>query len=649
MHSNSILRLGFIVGNGQASSFNTNLYKLICAVLYYSKEPLSYSQIADEIKSEYELSFIEEEIEKVINAPKYKKDFLFVQNEFISLTAKKINSLKLIESKMNLTNIIQSYIKEKSIDIPEEYLLELLTEFLYKTFSLNKQVILDLLNHSGEDVVEQVDMDNNKKHIVNDFLNWQNKDKDIYIFNTISYCVDYCQLTIKKDSNTFSNIFNGKRFYLDTNVIFRLIGFNNDERKRVMNAFVERCKECGITLLYTNFTYQEVIGTIQKHVLGINKYNRSNPPVEFRNYKFFMSRERNLDFIKLYCDWAKQPGTKYNDYKAFEKYLLSLVNNVLKDFKKSEIITYKVSDRRNFDVYTSNLSEYKKQHSRQYTNVSIECDVNNFMYVWEQRRNEKGDSAFNINNYFVSTDSRLCDWSSEIVPGSVPICVLPSVWYSLILKYRGRTDNDYRAFSLFLNMRYRFEPDLISDKKEEILAIVQSLDEPKHIKDKILDDIRNEISGLSSVPLESAKEFVQEKHNSLVKSEVDRVKAEYQKNLDNSEIKTLGMIAEKDILKRERIFNVIVKIANIVLIVLGTIILFGVVFLLFTKNIKSFLLAFVDVESGIDFSHYFVLFEAFFIMIRFTIITPIEKIMKKNTFEDRVNRRKDKLIEKYKG
>ena len=36
--------------------------------------------------------------------------------------------------------------------------------------------------------------------------------------------------------------------------------------------------------------------------------------------------------------------------------------------------------------------------------------------------------------------------------GDIPTFVLPSVWYSTLLKYKNRTENDYGAFCKFLSM-----------------------------------------------------------------------------------------------------------------------------------------------------------------------------------------------------
>lgn len=85
--------------------------------------------------------------------------------------------------------------------------------------------------------------------MLNKFLNWNNKGKNKIIFFAASYAVDYCMLTVRKNYNSYNSIFQGKIFYLDANVIFRLAGINNQERKVVISSFIDKSIEQGISIL----------------------------------------------------------------------------------------------------------------------------------------------------------------------------------------------------------------------------------------------------------------------------------------------------------------------------------------------------------------------------------------------------------------
>ena len=47
------------------------------------------------------------------------------------------------------------------------------------------------------------------------------------LYEIVSFAVDYCRLTVKKDKANFATFLKGKTFYLDTNIIFRMMGLNN--------------------------------------------------------------------------------------------------------------------------------------------------------------------------------------------------------------------------------------------------------------------------------------------------------------------------------------------------------------------------------------------------------------------------------------
>lgn len=67
-------------------------------------------------------------------------------------------------------------------------------------------------------------------------------------------------------------------------------------------------------------------------------------------------------------------------------------------------------------------------------------------------RTGSGKSIWQTNDFIVSADQLLIGWSNDAYSG-VPIVVLPSVWLSIILRFTGQTDDDYKSFCLFLTQR----------------------------------------------------------------------------------------------------------------------------------------------------------------------------------------------------
>ena len=75
----------------------------------------------------------------------------------------------------------------------------------------------------------------------------------------------------------------GKKFYIDANVIYRLMGINNESRRKAMKEFVEKCRETGIELLYTNVTYKELTETFVYYVDKIKQVLQVTNAFAYKN------------------------------------------------------------------------------------------------------------------------------------------------------------------------------------------------------------------------------------------------------------------------------------------------------------------------------------------------------------------------------
>ena len=97
-----------------------------------------------------------------------------------------------------------------------------------------------------------------EKEIINNFLRWDNTDKNIAVFNISSYSLEYCMLTNQKNSNTVRlEDLKNKNFYLDTNIIYRTLGINGDNRKKRSTTFLDKFKEAGESLNISFSTHTE--------------------------------------------------------------------------------------------------------------------------------------------------------------------------------------------------------------------------------------------------------------------------------------------------------------------------------------------------------------------------------------------------------
>ena len=112
----------------------------------------------------------------------------------------------------------------------------------------------------------------------------------------------------------------------------------------------------------------------------------------------------------------------------------------------------------------------------------------------------------------------------------MPLVVLPSVWYSLLLQYTGRAEDDFASFTRFLNFSL-VSYDEEDPRKIAILKKVISLDEPKEIKERTIYDIEKRLS-TDYKDLDSVDEIVETSHEYILDQERARITAEVQEKAD---------------------------------------------------------------------------------------------------------------------
>lgn len=567
---NNIIRISFITSDVQEKTFKKNLLKVIKVILYDNIKGLTLQEIKYKILKDYKIEVTKDEIQNAINIDKGEIRNFKLQNNKLKyiLTPDKIDKMSKMETSNRLKKVINRFIESCNIDISYKKLYELINDFIYVSINTNIEVMGDLINKNiSEDffknVTKKIYTDEEREYI-NTFLNWDDIEKNQLLFNIITFAMDYCFLTIKKDYKTLRNVFSGKRFYLDANVIFRMIGLNNEERKKAINSFVNKSSRLGIEFRYTNFTLDEIENTIEKSVHSIKEILQGKQPMDLKVITNFLPPYANGAFLEMYYEWLENNKDKYGDYRAFEKYVNRIVREILKDFKKIDIIDYsKTKKYDDYKCFCTELASYKNQANRRYTSRSIQVDINNFMYMVDIRSKAKGINLFDVNDYLISTDGNLCNWAKGVIPGSVPLIVLPSVWHSLVLKYSGRVEDDYLAYNAFMKLRLRNNDNTEFDQKRlVILHKVQNLAKPTKVKNLILEDIDEKIRGkyLNDINtddiIEESSDFViKEMENKIIENSRATIEKDAEKN-------TIRAIAKGKVKKRIKNGNRIKKIAS---------------------------------------------------------------------------------------
>ena len=657
INKDEFFRLNFILQDNSATTINTYLLKLIEFVIYDERRALSLKEIKEKIIKKFSLEFTDEEILESVKRSLNKNGNIFQEKNKYYVTANYINrSNNDISIEDKLKGFINEYIVENKLDLDIEKVYELISRYIYFCFNTNKEVLLQLISNEIRNVENEFEASNEEKRIINDFLIWNNNLKNKFIFQLVSYGYIYCTLTTKKDKLLSKKIFSNKVFYLDANIIFRLAGLNNEERKNTIKTFIDKCKELNIKLYYTTETYNEIDRVINNRIAWLQTISGSSTPP--RVFRYIGSNE---DIYHMYCDWCSIPGNKIGDFLSFRRYVMRIIRESLEEIRVDNH-KYMMDEKYEYK-YVEGLQQYKmkKRMNKNISEDSILTDIKNILYIYKKRENSDIKSVFSTQYFMVTADQLLISFLNNNLPG-VPIAVLPSLWLTIMLKFTGRTDNDYNAFCLFMNLRY-------SEGIENDISITELLKELRlntsdaSIKERIVEDVyANREDNAIFIQQNDYKSVVKRSFEKILNDNNENLKKSFEKELKNrDEISKIEkekdeliyrklqsesnaeILAREDIMYKNNTIVIMLKIIKYTIIGAILLIIYGALALWFPKLVIN-----EAMQKFINDGKYLGVSGVLLIVL---IILPSiinKKIDKLNVINDNeLNRIKEKYLRKF--
>lgn len=442
-------------------NFNTSRTNIIKKIIesIYIKENKYYSveELIGVIKQDYSLEFIDNEIYEALdlNMKHFIKKEDRHNNIIYRLSESRYEYLIAIQS-MSIIDYINNFIEENDYDNNYK---ETIIRFLYLTFTSNLNNY-NLLLHPKEEKVELQDLDIpdefnlEEKKIINEFLLEDDIGKNKEIYKIVNLSLEYCILTGDRDFSGM-NLLKGKNFYLDSNIIYRGLGLNGENRKDSINNFLNKCLSYNINLKILYTTDQEFKKTLDYNIKKLEKRTVSNvnPALAIRY------TEDNI--AKAYYLWMNNREDKRID--KFKSWILASYQTLLKEYEieiEKEIIIDSGSD-----TYSDLLSSISKYKDFEALDI-LENDAK-MIYSFNNIRFESKDfnnSFKGTKNYIITTDQKLINWNNNTNP--TKNINLPSHWLGIILRYGTRVVNsDYDSFSTFLTLplnSFSHDPDTTS-------------------------------------------------------------------------------------------------------------------------------------------------------------------------------------------
>lgn len=493
MNEESIIRLAISLDDQAPTTIDKYICRLVEQILYdASQNSLTLAEVCKLIESSYGLQFDAFEIENSIKGK--SKGSVYVSKGTYSLSPKKLDTIKKRgDIGFKLRNYINEYRNSVDSSINPDEFYNCVTKYLYFSFNSSKSNLLSLLDeHRG--IIPSFPASNTEIKQINDFINWENPEKNKFLYSVISFSYEYCMLTTRSDTLLSRKIFAGKKFILDANIIFRMAGINNSERKLTIGNFAKKCNDVGIELYYTSETLAELQRVIVNQIRYVIGITQGQEPIHVSVLNELYGNDFFGDFYQIYYSWCRQTYNKYNDFVSFQQYLIGLIQDVISELKFLDIsgLNGKIN-KQNFSADCESLKDYKtsRKPDRNVSKESVNTDIKNVLYTISIRKKSSNPTFWQTNEYMVTADQLLISWANEVYPG-IPIVVLPSVWLSLILRFTGRSDDDYKSFCALLSVRQFNEDEDLHIDSERLLRVLSKKTDDKSIKEKvILEIVRN--------------------------------------------------------------------------------------------------------------------------------------------------------------
>lgn len=490
-------------------------------------------ELANCIHEEMGLLFSEDELKPIVKDSEIFVEVLSKSSEDIkyNLQEKRYGTLS-SKPVDEIDQIIETFfsVKDGVFSLTKEAFKELIYRYLHSLLNTNIAAYSHFIKNSKQTIIPRLNseqFEDNEIDIINEFIKWDNEDKNRAIFKLVNYCIEYAVVVNNSSEDVLSKSLRTKVFYLDNALIYRALGINGETRKKRTLSFLKKCKESGQKFVISKYTRMEFFNTIEFH---LNQLNSSTPFGRISPYVF--KRYANGDgFYQFYHEWRN--GRINYGFDIFKTHIHTLYKDLVKRYDILE--DFKVPFNENdepeiIDTYKDEIKLIKRTNKDE----PHLMDARN-MYWLECARNGNCIDIASTKYYFVTSDQKLQLWDSRHSTNQ-PLTLLPSQWMGLILKYVSRSSDDYKSFISFMNLP-KDNSSISEDELQSVMAGISEMTEEFSKQESIIEDMVEIKFG------DILKGNIQENAKAFAKN---RLEQDFAEQIAKKEEETIKLLADKD-------------------------------------------------------------------------------------------------------
>lgn len=474
--------------------------------------------LANYIGEKYLINFTDKEVEQVLHNSKFNTIFSArsVGTETVySLHDERRQVLNQRKPK-TLNDFINEYVQQNGL---AQESVDSVYRYLYGVFTTNVDGFRRMTESgSVTELTQYYSPDEKDTEVINGFLNWDNDEKNVAIFNLASYGLEYCLLTSKKGTHLKLDKLNKKVFYLDTNILYRALGINGVERKQRTHSFLRKLVEAEDDIKITLIAWNEYENSLNKYIKKLRR--DQNPAIHSKVYTEYVTYD---DIHRAYHLWAS--STKNATVDLFVNMLKAEMLQLIEDYH-IEIDRLCPFDKQQEEEELKDMAiQIKSLSDHKYFDTAHNdaCDIK-----WVEMCRKPGEeNIFSTKTFLLSSDRGLFRWDSKYNSNSVPVVMLPSQWLSILLRYVSRTSDDFRSFVSFLNIQSK-EGLLSAEQIRAILTGISEMTDRVEQQRYLLDVIiENEFkNGAGEKTNEQLKAIAKNDANRILQKQLSEVRKE---------------------------------------------------------------------------------------------------------------------------